>query len=196
MKLNKKNNAFTLIEMEIAVAIFGLIAVAVSSFIVYIYKTERYNLSQLEAANSARRALELVSEEIRNARQAETGAYAIDTADSQLLIFYSDVDNDGQTEKIRYFLDNKQFKKGVTEPSYTGVETVSVIASSVVNNADAIFEYYDENFIGNEAPLAAPANVTQVKLVKIILKIDKDENISPPVFLIETSAQLRNLKEN
>lgn len=196
MKLNKKNNGFTLIEMEIAVAIFGLIAVAVSSFIVYIYKTERHNLSQLEAVNSARRALELVSAEIRNARQAETGAYTIDTADSQSLILYSDDDNDDQTEKVRYFLDNKQFKKGVIEPPYTVAETVSVIASNVVNNADAIFQYYDQNFTGSEASLATPADITQVKLVKIILKIDKDENISPPVFLVETNAQLRNLKEN
>lgn len=196
MKLNKKSRGFTLVEMEVAVAVLGIIAVAVSSFIVYIYKTERYNLNQLEAINSVRRSLELVSAEIRNARQAETGAYTIDTADSQSLILYSNVDNDNQTERVRYFLENQQFKKGVKESPYTGVETVSIVASNVVNGGDPLFKYYDQNFTGSEVQLVAPATATQVKLIKIILKIDKNENISPPALNIETSAQVRNLKEN
>lgn len=197
MKTHLKNNGgFTLVEMEVAIAVFSLIMVAISSFILYIYKTQRYSVGQLESINAARRAMEIVTEEIRNARQAETGAFAINTAESQSFVFYSDIDGDNLTEKIRYFLDNGELKKGVTEPNYTGVETISVIASYVVNNSDPIFAYYDENFTGSEVSLTTPADVTQVKIVKIILKIDKEVNINPPVLSIETSAHIRNLKEN
>lgn len=191
-----RNKGFTLVEMEVAIAVFGIIAVAVSSFIVYVYKTQDYNLAQLKATNAARRSMEMTSAEIRKMRQAETGAYAIDTADSQTFIFYSDIDNDSQTEKVRYFLDSEQFKKGVTEPDYTGAETVTVIAENVVNDTDPVFKYYDQDFTGTEAPLSTPANVTEVKLVKIILKIDANESISPPALEIETSVHPRNLKEN
>lgn len=196
MKLRYYNKGFTLVEMEVAIAVFSLIMVVIASFIIYIYKTERYSVSQVESIHIARRAIEIMTEEIRNARQAETGAFVIDTADSQSFIFYSDIDGDNLTERIRYFLDNGELKKGVIEPSYTSAESISVLASYIVNEGDPLFAYYDENFTGSEAALAVPANVTQVKVVKIMLKVDKEITASPPMLPIESSVQIRNLKEN
>lgn len=195
-KWNYKNRAFTLVEMEVAMAVFSLVIIGVVSFVIYIYKTERYSLSQLEAVNRARRSLESMSDDIRNIRDAEGGPNPIDTADSQTLIFYSDIDDDGQTEKVRYFLDNEELKKGVIEPPYTGAESISVVISSVANNSDPIFSYYDEDFTGTQAALVTPADVMDVKLIKMTVKVDKNENISPPALTIETYAQPRNLKEN
>lgn len=198
---NKKNSrGFTIVEMEVGIAVFMIIFLAVSSFIIYMYRSQRYNFEQLGAVNSARRALELTSEEIRKMDDAETGPYAIAAADSQTFIFYSDVDGDNQTEKVRYFYDSgaKEFKKGVTESTgnYAGAEIVSVVISNVINGANPLFLYYDEDFTGTEAPLATPADVTQVKLIKVALSIDQNENTMPPAFNIETNVQPRNLKEN
>lgn len=195
-KSKNKTRGFTLVETQVAVLIFSLIITAFASFVVYIYKTHRHSLGQLEASNSARRALELMNAEIRNTQQAETGSYAIDSVAAQSFIFYSDIDEDGQTEKVRYFLDSQDLKKGVTEPNYTGAETITVIVSNIVNNIDPVFEYYDENFTGTEASLALPADVNEVKLVKIILVIDENQNLEPPPLTIETNVQPRNLKEN
>lgn len=191
-----QQSAFTLVEMQVAILIFSIIIVAFSSFVVYVYKSQYYSFGQLEAVNSARRALEKTSEEIRNARQAETGAYTIDAANDQSFVFYSDVDGDGQTEKIRYFLDNEELKKGVTEPPYTGVETITTLAYYVVNGANPLFEYYDEDYTGSQASLATPVSVTEVKLVRFIIQVDRYENIIPPALTLESNIQIRNLKEN
>jgi len=195
-KTFRQQSGFTLIEMEVAIVIFSAIIVTFFSFVIYIYKSQYYNLGQLEVVNTVRRALEKTSEEIRNARQAETGAYAITTANDQSLVFYSDVDNDDQTERIRYFLDNKELRRGVTEPPYTGAETITTLAYYVVNGGNPLFEYYDEDYTGTEAPLATPASVTEVKLVRLIIEVDRYENVDPSALTLESNVQIRNLKEN
>lgn len=191
-----QQSAFTLVEMEVAIVIFSAIVIVFFSFVAYIYKSQYYSLGQLEAVNNVRRSLEIVSEEIRNARQAETGAYTIVTADDQSFVFYSDVDNDDETEKIRYFLDNKELKKGVTESPYTGAEAVTTLAYYVVNGANPLFEYHDDDYTGSQAPLATPANVMEVKLVRLIIQVDRYENMIPPALTLESNVQIRNLKEN
>ena len=72
--------------------------------------------------------------------------------------FYSDIDSDGVKERVRYFKDNLDFKKGIIEPTgdpleyVLGNETISTLTGAL-ENVDPIFNYYDrseERRVGKE----------------------------------------------
>lgn len=100
-----KNGAgFTLIEALVTIFVFTLISGAVFGFILRFYKNYAYVFHQSMAINEARRGIETMMKEIREARQGDDGSFAIELADDKEFIFYSDIDEDEGTERVRYFL--------------------------------------------------------------------------------------------
>lgn len=96
--------SFTLIETLVTIVIFALIMGVVGGVIVMLYRTHGYTQQQSIAINEARRGIETVVKEIREARPGDDGSYPIEKAGDKEFIFYSDIDKDGETEKVRYFL--------------------------------------------------------------------------------------------
>jgi type II secretory pathway pseudopilin PulG len=96
--------SFTLIETIITIAVFTLVFGAVSSLIVMGYRTQSYTWQQSMAINEARKGIETMVKEIREARSGDDGSYPIELAEDKEFIFYSDIDKDGDTERVRYFL--------------------------------------------------------------------------------------------
>lgn len=96
--------SFTLIETIVTVVIFTLVMGAVSSSIVMLYRTHGYEWEQSLAIDQARRGIETMVKEIREARSGDDGSYPIEKAGDKEFIFYSDIDKDGKTERVRYFL--------------------------------------------------------------------------------------------
>lgn len=96
--------SFTLIETIVAIAVFILALGVVSSLILMAYRTQSYSWQQSAAIDEARRGVETMVKEIREARPAETGNFPIEKAEDKEFIFYSDIDNNGKTERVRYFL--------------------------------------------------------------------------------------------
>jgi len=95
---------FTLIETLVTIIIFGLLMGVVSGFIVMLYRTQSYTWQQSIAIDEARKGIETMVREIRGARTGDDGSYPIVLAEDKEFIFYSDIDNDGKTERVRYFL--------------------------------------------------------------------------------------------
>jgi len=194
----------TLIETVVVIGIFILVVGAVLSFVFYFYKTQRFSLESSGAIDEARRGLDQMVFEIRQAQESEAGNYTLEQAADNVLIFYSDIDADGRVERVRYFLDNSDFKKGVIEPygdpvSYPSAnETVETIAQYVVSTSTPIFMYYNGDWPADTVnnPLSTPANLTETKLIRVKLQIDLNPAASPRIFELEAYAQLRNLKDN
>ncbi len=90
-----------------------------------------------------------------------------------------------------------ELKKGVIEPIGTPVEypsdqeKISTITPYIRNNPP-IFEYFDAD--GNKIT-QLPARLSDTKLMKVYLVINVDPNRPPDDFELESSVQLRNLKE-
>jgi prepilin-type N-terminal cleavage/methylation domain-containing protein len=105
---SKFHQGFTLTETIVAIFIFSLLMGAVSGMILMLYRTHSYEWQQSLAVEEARRGIETMVKEIREAREGENGAYPIEYAGDKEFIFYSDVDNDGKTERVRYFLGEIQ----------------------------------------------------------------------------------------
>lgn len=101
---DKKMKSFTLIETLVTIAIFFLLFGAVSAFVVMAYRTQTYTWQQSIAIEEARRGIETMVKEIREAREGQDGSYPIELAADKEFIFYADIDKDGQVERVRYFL--------------------------------------------------------------------------------------------
>jgi prepilin-type N-terminal cleavage/methylation domain-containing protein len=103
-KLLNKIKGFTLVETMVAIAVFTLIMGAASAFVISSYRVHEYTWDQSKAIDEARKGIELMTKEIREARTGEDGSYPLERAEEKQVVFYSDIDNDEKTEKVRYFL--------------------------------------------------------------------------------------------
>ena len=188
MKNFKKG--FTLIESLVTIAIFILVLGGLFELVLGGYKAYHYTFQQAQAVSESRNGIEIMIKEIREARPGDDGSYIIEKADDYEFIFYSDIDKDGDTERVRYFNDGSDFKKGVIEPSGSPPvyitdpadpdysEKISIL-SKYVRNQSPIFHYFN----GDMEELSPPARLKDTKLMRVYLVVNVDPN-KPPQDLI------------
>lgn len=207
---NKKNKIIdsrgvTLVEILVALGIFLLVIGMIWIFIQQSYSVQNFTLGQTMAIGEARRGVETLVKEVREALPADTGTYPIEKADDFEFIFYADYDRDAAVERVHYYLDGSDFYKGVTEGSGDPLqylpenEQVTIISRYVRNTAtEPVFQYYDGSYSGKQTdePLPSPANVAQIRLVHINLKINIKPDQAPTDYYLESDVQIRNLKDN
>lgn len=191
------NKGFTLVETITAVAVFTIAMGAVSALIGIAYKAQSYAWQQADAISQAQKGVETMVREIRKARGGDDGSYSIESAENFEFVFYSNVDGDTGTERVRYFVEGSDFKKGVTNPAgwpaaYSPADEVVSVLSSSVRNSPPIFRYFD----GQGQELAAPARLKDTTLMRVYLVVNVNPNRAPQDFVLESDAQIRNLKIN
>lgn len=93
-----------MVEMLVVIFVFTLIMGAASQSILMLYRTQSFTMDQSRAINEARRGVDSMAKEIRQANYGEDGAYPIELAADKEFIFYSDIDADGKTERVRYYI--------------------------------------------------------------------------------------------
>jgi len=198
------NAGFTLIELIAAIFGFTLIVWGLVGLVSNIFYSANQQNSLLGDADLARKLAFGVTSEIRNGQNGQNGAYVLDTAATSTIIFYSPVaDNDPGVERVRYFLQNGQLWKGITQYSGSGYDTSTeqtyLAQKDIANGANPLFYYYDGTYAGSstQASLALPVNVTQVKFVKVNLQIYNKAGVyNNNIYSITASAAIRNLKTN
>lgn len=199
MNKTKKVTGFTIIETIVVIAITALVFAAVSWAIISFYRANGYIINQSYAVNSARKGVETMVREIREATYSDTGAYPIVSATGTEFIFYSDIDRDKNIEKIRYTLSGSDFERGEIEavgnpPVYSEADEITGVLSEYVRNSESqpAFTYFDS--AGNE--IADLSDVSEISLVKINLIVNVIEGRAPDEFTLRSTAQIRNLKTN
>lgn len=170
---------------------------AISSTVLYFYRTNSYALEQATAVTSAQRGLEAMVKTIREAAFSSQGAFPIVSVQPNDFIFYADVDDDPLIERVHYYLSGTNLMRGVLNPSgdppdYTGAETTEVLADYVRNSAQglATFRYYDA--LGAEIASSTTA-YTAVRFVKVTLAVNINTDTLPSQLNLYSSAALRNL---
>ncbi|MFA5211594.1 MAG: prepilin-type N-terminal cleavage/methylation domain-containing protein [Patescibacteria group bacterium] len=205
MKQIKKNKkAFTLLELVISLAIFSFLIMGATYLIINSLKYNNILWDQLESQKEGRKVLQDLVNILRRAEDSSLGGYAIVSSGDNEIIFYANVDSDNLREKVRFWLDGETIKKGITKPtgnplSYGNSEEKIVEIAHYVKNLETntpLFLYFDENYIGNQNPLVQPVDSTKIRVVKVQLEIEKDEEKSPVPLHLESIVQIRNLKEN
>ena len=194
-------NGFALTEIVVAVAIAAVIFIAVFNFGSGIFSFNSRAQENLNAQSDGRRVLKEMVKELRSASPSSLGAYPIVAASSTSIIFFVNLDGDSHKERVRYFLNNNELKKGVIKPSGSPLtynqtnEAVVTLVHNMGNGTDPIFEYFDSNYAGTTTPLVLPVQITSIRLVRITLKIKKDTASYAPV-IVSSQVFMRNLKDN
>lgn len=192
--LDKINNrGFSYIEISAAIAIFLVIVVLTSTYVVQGFRASVFNMEQEEAIENARRAMEMMTKNIRGANNSEKGSYPLSVIDDENFTYYSDTDDDDIMEKVEYRLIGLELQQVITEPgtenNYDGASTTVILSNYVNNVEDPIFEYYDADY--NETTV-----INEIRLIKIKLEINVTPERAPDNYDLESDVNLRNLKDN
>lgn len=202
-QIKKLNSGFTLIEVILSVAIFVIVGIGITALANSIFSHNRVTGTQSADADQARKASFKLMQELRNASSSNTGGHAVGEASNQQLTFYSNVDGGTDVERLRYYISNGKLYRGLLKPTGSPLtynaanETSVVVQNNVVNGANPLFYYYNGNYTGTEAALTQPVNITQVKLVKLDLQIDRNASrTGSQAYSVTSSGAIRSLKTN
>jgi len=198
---NLSLTGFTLIEIMFVSLISGILLAALLRFMVAGYPLYKVTYLQQRSTEDARLQLKRMAKVLREARQGDTGAYPLVTMEPQRIVFYSDIDADDTTERVRFELVGTTLERGVVEPTGDPLtyddanEVTSIVTSSIRNGTDALFTYYSGDYPADQTPLT-PVDLTEVKYIEFHLIIDANPALDPPPIDVISQVQLRNLKTN
>lgn len=197
----------TLIELLVAIAVMLIVMEGFTLLLVRSWDTNKFILEEGLASAAASRASNKIISELRRARQGDDGDFPVESGASFDLKAYLDVDNDGVTERVHYYLDKNtdELKKGIANPLGTipitypeNDDSTATMTSYVVNtDSDPVFYYYNRDYPGDTVnnPLTVPlgSGVSEVRLVRVHLLVNIDPVHAPNNVNIESFADLRNL---
>lgn len=191
-----KENGLTLVEILLAISAGMILLVAIAVFTTRGVNLARENTEQVRITEDARVQLERMSDAVRDARSLDfsTDGFATFPAEVWLqygdeydIQFYTNFDEDPEIERVHYFLEGPDLKRGVRDPyNSTASEEIVTIARSVRNQAQNVplFRYYEA---AGETPLSMPVlDRDKARLVEITLVVDVDEGQAPPAATIST----------
>lgn len=221
--LEGDEEGFTLLEVLTAAT---LMSVAVTMTLAFLTSTQRSEIVVQEANQQLqenRGAMERISRSLRDASfadglSADNSSIFVAAADDDVT-FYSDVNNDGVTEKIRYFLVGSSLKRSVTPadcsaspcsyPTTTTPETVELVG--YVRNATpgtcgsaytgtgpkATFKYYRVDrgtgaLTAVPTPTTAIADLVDISFVRVEILVDITPDKAPTCSSLNMSIALRN----
>jgi len=201
--LNKKG--FTLLEIIVAMGLFSIVIFGIFALFEASSKANKNVWESSNVQNEASKAVQTFVDELRAANYSTVGGFPIASATSTEIVFYANIDSDILMERIRYFVQEDIFKKGVTKPTGTllysyssSTEQVTELAHNLKTPLETIFTYYGETY--NDADdfsvLNYPIILPDVRMVGITLQLKQNSTLNAPVFEVQTKVLVRNLKAN
>lgn len=203
--MKKTTKGYTVIEILMAISLLNIVIALAVILLMYYFRSYSFSFTQQQAIHEGQRAFAQIIRDIREIRTGENGSWPIIEALDNSFIFYSDVTNDGRTDRVRYFVEDNQLKKGVIEPSLPPVnypqeeETVKVIALFINNTAsNPIFTYYNGGWPGDmiNNPLPPDQRLYNLRLVGVNISINVDSGGQTSAYEINSAVMLKNLKDN
>lgn len=214
--LTTTKKGLTLVELIVALAIVLITMAGFTLLFIRVWTANSFTIEMGIASLAASRGVETAVKHVRNARQAENGAYPIVSANDDEFIFFSDYDGDNQAERVRYYIadddsdGNGEFSAGIiqpdystTPPNYNGTETAIEIADYIVNisASEKTFEYFSDtnpiyeygDIIGTA--LTTPATINDVRMVRILLHVNPNPYEAPDHVIIQSFVTIRNLSD-
>lgn len=173
MTTNRWQGGFTLFEVLIAAATFGLVIVGALTVFATTNTSYRIGQSKAESHQNARTALELIAREIRvagydlsNTISGLTSPTPIQVGNANSLTFVADVTEDGVLDRVTYQLKGTQVVRDFS--SWTGSTFTTPISGEIADGVTLLsFAYFDDTTPTN-ASIAAPVASTSLADIRRI----------------------------
>jgi prepilin-type N-terminal cleavage/methylation domain-containing protein len=201
--MNTKSG-FTLIEMLVVSVLMLAVGGAVIGLQITFGKSQQLIWESYLNVDQSDTIIKSLVREVRTARYSDAGGYPIESATDQQLIFYSDVDYDGKTERVRYYLSNSNFYKGIIKPvgqpvTYpTSAEVIIPLSSNVRNGTIPVFYYYNDTWptvtAGNPIPLTQRQSTTRT--IRVYVRVNTVANDAIHDYILDSAANIRMLKKD
>jgi hypothetical protein len=184
--------------------IFAAVVAGVAGFSAYYFSNYAFSFEENQQIGLAQNALTSMIREIREARSGDDGSWPIVQTDDNTFVFYSDVTNDGRTDRVRYFIQGTELRKGIIQPTNVPVsypqanEKIYIIATSIDLSGGPIFKYYNGNWPADTAnnPLIVSNRLLNTRYVSVYLKINRTQNFAAQPFELSSGVTIRSLKNN
>lgn len=180
--------------MTVVIVLLGVVGIVVATMIVRGFQSYRFSQETIDTQEEAAKAM-------RDFEKIARGTTQVLVSDPSVYEFYTYLAGDDQPapSKIRYFVENSEFKKGIIAPVGTGPtfdypaenENVIPVCENVINGA-TLFNY--SNDANEEIPAPVPKDA--VRMVEFTITLDKDTSKKPDSITETTQVNLRNLKTN
>jgi prepilin-type N-terminal cleavage/methylation domain-containing protein len=206
---------FTLIEMLVVMLLLGVVVAAMLTFYLGIARSFADTSNRIVNQDDARTAMNQLTRYIRMACSSDSNltsfSDAVAVASPQELVFYADLDGDGQADKVRFYLSGQTMRMATvapdlstsppTYPAYTldGV----VVMDGITNGTTPIFTYYQmnpaylTNPIASNDTLVVLSNPTtdsdrrKILAVGLTLYVNEAPELSKGSVKLESLAQIR-----
>lgn len=192
-------------EMMVAIAIFTIGMIGFALLFSRTWQINHYTLEMGQASMSASQGVNTLVNYIRGARQSDNGSYPLVSASNNDLVLYADYDKDDVTERLHFYKSSNKIIMGVTNPTSSmpktypsGDQQLITVASNVVNADNVpIFYYYNKDYPGDivHNPLSTPAPTSEIRILKIYLKVNIDINRAPDNIEMQSFVEIRNLND-
>ncbi len=193
---------FTLLEVVIALGITILAVSLMTNLGLDLSNFGSFFGDFLGSQHEIQSSFQVMSAEFKSTRSSSAGSFSIAVASPTSLIFYSEVDGDNLTERVRYFVDGNILKRGVLKPSglpliYDSAnEKVSEMIRDLTASSSVPFSYYDKDFTGSENALSYPLDLSAIRVVRVQVSVDKNPKAEPGPISMEVYLTGRNLINN
>ncbi|EKE11204.1 MAG: hypothetical protein ACD_15C00125G0007 [uncultured bacterium] len=205
MKQRKKYLGMGLIEVMVSIAIFTMSMAGFTALFLRSWKVNSYSFEMGQASHTVSQGVNKVVNYLRKARQGDDGSYPIQSAGDNELIVFSDYNRDGITERLHFYLENGQLKMGATVPTIgipktypVGDQETLILADNIVNaSSEPVFYYYNSKYPSDQInnPMVMPLDISDVRLVKVLLKINIDPGRGPENIETQSFVEIRNLND-
>ncbi|MBL8030622.1 MAG: type II secretion system protein [Candidatus Doudnabacteria bacterium] len=201
---HKFQKGFTLAETIVSIFAFAIIMLGLVALTSQIFTGANKQSQVLADTDQARKVGYGIINELRNAQTGNNGAFPLEVAQNQQIVFYSNADRDNTIERIRYYLSGGKLYRGVVEYNGSAYNTTTEVSKIVQNNvanstSTPLFLYYDSSYVGSstQAALSQPINLTNVKYVRLNMQILNKAGLKDiNVYTLNVGGAIRNLKTN
>ncbi len=199
--MDSSQKGMTLMEVVVAIGIFTVLSLAITTSITSLYQNNAYTFAQADEIDNARRGMTQWQRDAKEMTIAEDGTYPIAVIEEHHLGYYSDTDQDDSVEYVEYILGTTTLTKNTYDstgspPTYnlSSPDDTYVMSEYVQNiiQSTSTFFYYDE--LGNQLSSTSPYIDVRYVRAQIIVNIDPAR--SPGEFMLRSSITPRNLKDN
>ena len=201
MIMRPEQSGMTLLEMMIAISIYTVLMLAITTSITTLYQYNAYALEQSQEVDNARRGVTQWNRDVKEMTTGEDGNWPISVITEHRLGYYSDTDQDDSVEYVEYVLVDTTLRKFIYNPigspatyNKTTPDSVEVLSEHVQNigQATSTFFYFDN--AGNQLTSASP--IIDVRYIQMQLIVNIDPVRNPGEFMLRSSLAPRNLKDN